>query len=87
MSYAILWVYEVAPGQEGAFRDAYGPDGAWASLFSCAAGFVGVELLDNGERFVTIDRWDSQAAFDAFQAAHGAVYEALDKELAPLTRS
>jgi heme-degrading monooxygenase HmoA len=86
MSYAIIWTYDVAPEHEAAFRAAYGPHGDWAQLFASAAGFIGVELL-SGERYATIDRWESQAAFEAFQANLGEAYAALDATLAHLTRA
>jgi len=85
MSYAIIWTYDVAPEHEAAFRAAYAPDGAWAKLFARAPGFLGTELLGDGARYATIDRWESAAAFDAFQSAHGADYAALDAKLAHLT--
>lgn len=84
MSYVIIWTYDVAPGREAAFRAAYGRDGDWAALFAKAPGFIGVELLE-GARYATIDRWNGQAAFDAFKAEHGPAYAALDAKLAHLT--
>lgn len=84
MSHVIIWTYDVATGQEAAFRAAYGSEGDWARLFAKAPGFIGVELLE-GARYATIDRWDSKAAFDAFKAEHGGAYAALDAKLAPLT--
>jgi heme-degrading monooxygenase HmoA len=86
MSYAIIWTYDIAPEHEAAFRAAYGPHGDWARLFARAPGFIGTELL-SGERYATIDRWDSQAAFESFQAHHGDAYAALDAKLAHLTRA
>jgi len=85
VSYLIVWTYDVAPAHRAAFRAAYGPDGDWALLFKRSAGFVGVELYQDGERFITLDRWSSKSAFDAFQAAHGGEYAALDVKLAHLT--
>lgn len=85
MSYLIVWTYEVAPPHHAAFAVAYGPDGDWARLFKRSPGFVGVELYQDGERFLTLDRWSSKAAFDAFQAAHGGEYAALDVKLAHLS--
>jgi len=86
MSYVIIWTYDVMPGEDAAFRSAYGPEGDWAALFSRASGFLSVELLFDGARYATIDRWESQTAFEAFQREHGAAYAALDAKLAHLTR-
>ena len=35
--------------------------------------------------YVTIDRWDSEEAFDAFMDTMGDEYEQLDRRLAALT--
>jgi heme-degrading monooxygenase HmoA len=85
MSYLIVWTYDVAPPQQAAFRAAYGPDGVWARMFAQAPGFAGVELYQDGARFLTLDKWESRSAFDAFQAAHGGEYAALDVKLAHLS--
>lgn len=77
---AILWAYEVRSEARAAFERAYGPDGDWAALFGRAAGYLGTELL-SGPRasYLTIDCWRTAADFDAFMAAYGADYEALDR--------
>jgi heme-degrading monooxygenase HmoA len=85
MSYAIIWTYDITPEREADFRAAYGPAGEWAQLFARAPGFIGVELLHDGDRYATIDRWESADAFDAFQARYGEGYAALDAKLAHLT--
>ena len=87
MSYAIIWTYDIAPEHEAAFRAAYGANGDWAQLFARADEFIGTELLSDGDRYATIDRWQSVAAFDAFQAEYGEAYRALDAKLAHLTRA
>jgi heme-degrading monooxygenase HmoA len=87
VAYYIVWEFLVAPDREAEFEAAYGPRGAWAVLFARADGFLGVELLHSTERqgrYLTIDRWASQSAFDAFRAGFIADYEALDKRLAGL---
>ena len=84
---AILWRYRAAPGAEARFRAAYGPDGDWARLFRQAPGYVRTELLESGDgAFATLDYWTSEAAFEAFQAAFGEAYGALDAECEALTR-
>jgi len=87
MTHVILWTYEVAPEHEAAFAAAYGGDGDWATLFARAEGFIGVELYRHGLLFLTIDRWASRAAFEAFQARFAADYAALDAKLAPLSQN
>ena len=82
----IVWEYEVALGDRAAFIQAYGPDGAWDRLFRQGEGYLGLELLEgeNG-RFVTLDRWRSEADFEAFMTACGQQYRSLDRQLANLS--
>ena len=60
----------------------------WTKLFAQADGFVSTTLLapdEPGGAWLTIDRWESRAAFDAFQEARGDDYRTLDAALAELT--
>ena len=86
--YVYAWEFRVAPEREADFVAAYGPDGAWAALFRRADGYLETLLLQDREipgRFVTIDRWASQAAHDAFVAAFRKEYDALDRACEALT--
>jgi heme-degrading monooxygenase HmoA len=87
MSYVIIWTYDVPPDAADNFIAAYGAHGDWAQLFTKGDGFIGVELYRDGHTFVSIDRWLSEDAFNAFQAAFGDQYKALDAKLAHLSRS
>lgn len=85
-----IWLYQVAPEHRTRFMAEYGPTGAWADLFRGSAGYRETILfqdLGDPERFVTLDRWDSRAAFEAFRALETAAYEALDARTAGLTIS
>jgi 8-oxo-dGTP diphosphatase len=86
-AYVILWEFRVRPGSEPAFEAAYGSSGDWAVLFRRAPGYLGTELLRAPEagRYVTIDRWVSRAAFEAFREAYRADYDDLDRRSAGLT--
>ena len=80
----------MAPHAREAFLRAYGPDGQWAALFARARGFLDVTLLEDREsegRFVTLDRWEDEAAFRAFRADPllAPAYDALDRACAALT--
>jgi heme-degrading monooxygenase HmoA len=66
---AIVFRYEVR--DPVAFEEAYGPEGEWAQFFSNGQGYIGTELLhdvDEPERFLVIDRWESAEAYNAFLA-------------------
>jgi len=87
--YVYVWEFKVAPWREQQFLAAYGPSGAWSQLFQRAAGHVEMLLLHDQSvpgRFLTIDRWSSQGAHDAFLAEFSAEYEALDRACESLTR-
>jgi quinol monooxygenase YgiN len=88
--YVYVWEFKVAPEREQEFLAAYGPSGAWSSLFQkAAAGYVETLLLQDQSvpgRFVTVDRWHSQDAHEAFLAKFRAEYEALDLACEPLTQ-
>lgn len=83
-----LWKYEVRPGAEAEFRRAYGPEGDWVRLFRRAPGHIETLLLHDAEatgRYVTVDRWESAAAYAAFRERFAAEYVTLDERCAALT--
>ncbi|HEV7640727.1 MAG TPA: antibiotic biosynthesis monooxygenase family protein [Gaiellaceae bacterium] len=72
---AIVFRYDVRDPQD--FAEAYGPNGEWAQFFRQGAGYIGTELLqdvDEPDRFVVIDRWESSDAYNAFVTAHQDEY-------------
>lgn len=88
--YTYLWEFQVKPGCEGAFLEHYGAEGTWARLFRSAPGFVETRLLKDRTaplRYVTIDRWQNGAAYDAFKRAFARQYTALDAACEDLTVS
>jgi heme-degrading monooxygenase HmoA len=79
-----IWKFHPQAGREEGFAAAYDAKGAWAELFAKAAGYRGTDLLrplEPGGWWLTIDRWDSIADFEAFQRDFGEEYRALDAEL------
>jgi heme-degrading monooxygenase HmoA len=88
--HVILWEFQVHPTRAADFCAVYGVDGAWTALFRRASGFIATEFLRDparAGRYVTIDRWHSRQAFDAFKVAHAAEYQALDARCEALTES
>jgi len=88
--YVILWLFRPVVGQESEFERAYGPSGEWAQLFLRAAGYLGTELLlrcsdDASREYLTLDRWASRAAYQAFQASRSEEYRQLDRRSEELT--
>ena len=72
---ALVFRYEVRDPE--AFADAYGPEGEWAHFFRRGQGYIGTELLhdvEEGDRYLVIDRWESIEAYNAFLAEHRDEY-------------
>ena len=88
MVFEIVWEYEIRPEKVAAFEALYGPEGDWACLFSRADGYVETRLLRDTARpmlYLTIDRWLSRTAHEAFARAAGPAYAALDRRGEALT--
>jgi heme-degrading monooxygenase HmoA len=86
--FVVIWEYEVRAGADAAFEALYGPDGAWVGLFRNHEGYLGTELLRGTDRrYLSIDRWASAAAYDAFFAAAQPDYAAIDERGDALTLS
>ena len=83
-----LWRYRVDAAQRAEFERRYASDGDWARLFAQGEGYLGTQLLRDplvAGVYVTIDRWRSDADFQAFFARFGAQYAALDRACDALT--
>ncbi|HEY1424105.1 MAG TPA: antibiotic biosynthesis monooxygenase [Candidatus Acidoferrum sp.] len=86
--FVTLWEFEVKPGSEELFEQAYGAEGAWVRLFRRDARYRGTRLLRDvgAERvYVTIDSWDSREAYDEFRERFAAEYGEIDARCEVLT--
>lgn len=84
MTHVRIWKFRPQQGREQEFAETYRGDGPWAELFGRADGYRGSSLLapaEPGGWWVTIDRWESAADFEAFGHDLGEEYRALDEEL------
>ena len=84
MTHVRVWKFRPRQGRQSEFATAYASDGVWSKLFSKACGYRGTVLLSPGEVdgwWLTIDRWDSAAHFEAFQNEFGEQYRTLDISL------
>jgi heme-degrading monooxygenase HmoA len=89
--YLVIWEFRVRRGMESAFERSYGPEGSWALLFRGGGeGFVGTELnrdVKETRRYLTLDFWTSEAAYESFREKHAARYKAIDAECEAMTES
>jgi heme-degrading monooxygenase HmoA len=88
--FVVVWAFRPNPAREADFVREYGPDGAWVNLFRSDPRYLGSELFrpaDGSGRYLTLDRWQSRAAFEAFRTARRDEYEALDRACEALTAS
>jgi heme-degrading monooxygenase HmoA len=72
---ALVFRYEVR--DQPAFEAAYGPDGEWSQFFRQGNGYIGTELLhdvEEPERYLVVDRWESADAYNTFLAEHNDEY-------------
>ena len=86
--FVTLWEFEVKSGSEELFERTYAADGEWARLFRRDAGYRGTRLLRDvgGERvYVTMDSWESRAAYEEFREKFAAEYERLDAKCEGMT--
>jgi heme-degrading monooxygenase HmoA len=81
--FAYIWAYRVPTATSDLFRALYGPNGEWVGLFRQASGYIDTQLLqdrDDPERFVTIDRWETEESFNDFRADFSLEFERLDRK-------
>ena len=86
--YVVLWRFRPLAGWESEFERAYGPSGPWTRLFRRSDGYLGTDLLrrsDGSGEYLTLDRWASLAAYEAFRARWSNEYRELDDQLEELT--
>jgi heme-degrading monooxygenase HmoA len=79
--FVALWEYEVKPGCEERFENAYGPDGDWARLFRSDSHYHETRLVRDAFRpatYITLDFWNSRGAYEQFMATHQDKYKMLD---------
>lgn len=89
-SFCYLWRYRVKPDCLDDFLAAYRPGGARCELFERDPEWLETRLLrssDDEYGYVTIDRWTSRAARDAFVERCNAEFHALDDRCEAWTAS
>ena len=83
-----IWQFQARADRMAEFRAAYGSNGAWAALFRRGAGYLGTEFLESTADpaiYITVDRWESAEAWEAFLRGWSDDYAALDRTCEGLT--
>jgi quinol monooxygenase YgiN len=89
-TYVRIWELQAKAGMEAEFENIFGPDGDWVELFRRSKAFLRTELhrdVENSGRYVIIDYFVSQSAFQAFLTKFRAEYDALDHRCESLCAS
>ena len=79
--FVCLWEFRINLDLESRFLEYYGPNGVWSRLFRQAPEYVGTLLLKDESvagRYVTVDRWESAEAYQAFRERCGQQYDDID---------
>jgi hypothetical protein len=88
--YLVMWEFEVKPGMEARFEEIYGPSGDWERLFGQDENYLKTELnRAQGPlpRYITLDFWTSEEAYENFRERHHFEYEAIDRQCDQLRAS
>jgi heme-degrading monooxygenase HmoA len=81
--YAYIRQFKVRPDCQAQFELHYGPHGSWVRLFRQSPGYIDTLLLQDRSdplRYLTIDRWHSADAYNAFRSQFSAQYEEIDRQ-------
>jgi len=90
VAYVVIWEFRARAGAEAEFEAAYGPDGGWVRLFRRDERYIRTELvrdIESPRRYVTLDYWTSQQAYDEFRIQHAEDYKRIDARCETLTES
>ena len=85
-----IWEYEVLERFRADFVRAYGSNGSWVKLFNRCPGYLNTELkrdVENPNRYITVDSWESFSAFSAMNQTIGDEYAELDHKCEAYTLS
>ena len=88
--FVVIWEFQIRQGAELEFEATYGPDGDWVRLFRRDDAFVGTELvrdLQSRRKYLTLDFWTSQQAYEKFRERNAAEYKAIDARCEGLTEA
>ncbi|MGA8540914.1 MAG: antibiotic biosynthesis monooxygenase family protein [Terriglobales bacterium] len=90
MAFVIVWEFMLRTGMQEQFEEAYGDCGAWASLFRSDPAYIRTELIQDvcdASRYLTLDFWESEAAYEAFRERRKNEYRDIDAKCEQMTEA
>ena len=81
MAYVVVWEFQVRPRMRKSFEKAYGARGAWVNLFRRDPAYIRTEMMHDTRdpsRYLTVDFWKSEAAYEAFRKKRKEDYQRID---------
>jgi heme-degrading monooxygenase HmoA len=85
--FVIIWEYKIKPEYRQTFLNYYKSDGEWVRFFRQDENYLSklLVLSADEEVYLTIDRWRTEAAYQAFQQQQQSRYKELDEYCEQLT--
>lgn len=80
---AVVWQFQVRPGQQKAFEKFFGADGKWTSLGRRSRSFLGSSFLrDQADdaRYLLIEYWSETLVYEQHRKSSDADRRNLEKE-------
>jgi len=80
---AVVWQFQVKPGQQKAFEKFYGADGAWTTLGRRSRSFLGSSFLrDQADdaRYLLIEYWSEMVVYEQHRKSADADLRTLEKQ-------
>jgi len=80
---AVVWQFEIRPGNEEAFERFYGADGEWTKLSRRSRSFLGSSFLRDiavEGRYLLVEYWGEMVVYEKHVADFGGELQALDAQ-------
>jgi len=90
MAFVIIWEFRLRAEMTKQFEQAYGSGGDWVRLFRQDPAFLRTELIHDvldARRYLTLDFWASEAAYEAFRENRKDEYKNIDARCEQMTEA
>jgi hypothetical protein len=87
---AVVWQFDVKPGQQKAFEKFLGADGEWTTLGRRSRSFLGSSFLRDqahDRRYLVIEYWSEMVVYERHRTSFGADMRRLEKQRDTLCES